>query len=81
VRNGPLIQRKFLLRSRKHGPFNQKPDKQETKTNVMNDAGASIGSLIIPPIGSGSLNPSATSTLIAALTSFNEGLIGPGHCQ
>jgi hypothetical protein len=49
--------------------------------SAINDADALIGSLVVPPIGSGSLNPSATSTLIAALTSFNEGLIGPGHCQ
>ncbi len=49
-------------------PINQKPNKQETKTNVMNDADALIGSLIIPPIGSGSLNPSAASALIAAQT-------------
>ncbi len=49
--------------------------------SAISDADALIGSLIIPPIGSGSLSPSATSTLIATLTSFNEGLIGPGHCQ
>ncbi|MFL6290428.1 MAG: hypothetical protein ACJ759_05995 [Thermoanaerobaculia bacterium] len=44
-------------------------------------ADALIGSLVVPPVGAGSLPPSATSALNATLTSFNEGLIGPGHCQ
>ena len=39
-----------------------------------------IGGLVIPPIGSGSLPPSATSSLTATLDSFNQGIIGPGHC-
>jgi hypothetical protein len=43
-------------------------------------ADALIGGLIVPPVGSGSLAPSATSALITTLTSFNEGAIGPGHC-
>ena len=41
---------------------------------------ALIGSLIVPPVGSGHLDPSATSTLVTALTNYNEGLTGPGHC-
>jgi hypothetical protein len=48
---------------------------------AISDANALIGSLVIPPVGSGSLAPSVTSTLITTLTSFNEGGIGPGHCQ
>lgn len=44
-------------------------------------ADALIGGLVIPPVGSGSLPNSATSALISTLTSFNEGAIGPGHCQ
>jgi hypothetical protein len=40
-----------------------------------------IGSLVVPPVGSGSLPNSSTSSLIAALTSYNEGATGPGHCQ
>lgn len=44
-------------------------------------ADALIGSLVVPPVGAGSLPPSATSALTATLASFNEGLIGPGHCQ
>jgi hypothetical protein len=45
------------------------------------DADALIGGLVIPPVGSGSLAPSATSSLTAVLDSFNKGEIGPGHCQ
>jgi hypothetical protein len=44
-------------------------------------ADALIGGLVVPPVGSGFLAPSATSSLTATLTSFNEGAIGPGHCQ
>jgi hypothetical protein len=46
-------------------------------------ADALIGSLVVvvPPVGAGSLPSSATSALTATLASFNEGLIGPGHCQ
>ena len=44
-------------------------------------ADALIGSLVIPPVGSGSLDPSATSALVAALTNYNEGVTGPGHCE
>jgi hypothetical protein len=40
-----------------------------------------IGSRVVPPVGSGFLAPGATSALVATLTSFNEGSIGPGHCQ
>jgi hypothetical protein len=44
-------------------------------------ADALIAGLIVPPVGSGSLPPSATSSLTTTLTSYNEGIIGPGHCQ
>jgi hypothetical protein len=40
-----------------------------------------IGNLVIPPVGGGSLSPSATSSLTTTLTNYNEGLIGPGHCE
>ncbi|HET7746525.1 MAG TPA: hypothetical protein VFM29_04435 [Vicinamibacteria bacterium] len=40
-----------------------------------------IGGLVVPPVGSGFLPPSATSALNSTLTQFNEGLIGPGHCN
>jgi hypothetical protein len=43
-------------------------------------ADALIGSLVVPPVGSGSLSPSSTSALVIALTNYNEGATGPGHC-
>jgi uncharacterized repeat protein (TIGR01451 family) len=45
------------------------------------DADAMIGGLVVPPIGSGSLAPGDTSDLVDALTAFNEGATGPGHCD
>jgi hypothetical protein len=44
-------------------------------------ADALIGGLVIPPVGAGSLPSSQTSTLTTALTNFNEGATGPGHCD
>jgi len=44
-------------------------------------ADAIIGGLVIPPVGSGFLAPSATSDLTKCLTNYNEGATGPGHCQ
>ena len=41
---------------------------------------ALIGGLVVPPVGTGSLPNSSTSALVATLTSYNEGDIGPGHC-
>lgn len=43
-------------------------------------ADALIGGLVVPPIGSGSLAASSTSALVSALTAYNEGTTGPGHC-
>jgi cysteine-rich repeat protein len=43
-------------------------------------ADALIGSLVAPPVGSGSLATGATSSLTGALDSFNNGVTGPGHC-
>jgi hypothetical protein len=44
------------------------------------DADALIGARVVPPVGTGSLSPSATSALNDALTAYNEGRTGPGHC-
>ncbi|HEX3128146.1 MAG TPA: hypothetical protein VH394_12520 [Thermoanaerobaculia bacterium] len=44
-------------------------------------ADALIGGLMVPPVGAGSLPPSATSALTSALTLYNQGDIGPGHCE
>jgi hypothetical protein len=40
-----------------------------------------IGGLIVPPIGNGYLSPAQTSELTDTLTEYNEGTIGPGHCD
>jgi hypothetical protein len=47
----------------------------------INAADALIGGLVIPPVGSGYLSSSATSALTTALTNYNEGATGPGHCN
>lgn len=48
---------------------------------AISNADALIGALVIPPVGSGSLSTSATSSLTGALADFNEGTTGPGHCD
>ena len=44
-------------------------------------ADAMIGSLVVPPVGSGYLGSGTTSGVSNVLADFNEGLIGPGHCE
>lgn len=44
------------------------------------DADALIGSLVVPPVGSGFLASSATSALTTILDDYNSGVTGPGHC-
>jgi len=44
-------------------------------------ADAMIGSLVVPPVGAGSLPASQTGTLTEALAVYNEGGSGPGHCS
>jgi hypothetical protein len=63
------------------------------KLNVANGADASavsstiassdalIGNLVVPPFGSGYLAPSSTSALTETLDDYNNGIIGPGHCE
>ncbi len=43
-------------------------------------ADALIGGLIIPPVGSGFLNPSASDPYTSTLDDYNNGLVGPPHC-
>lgn len=56
-----------------------------TNTTVIDSdiaaADAMIGSLVVPPVGSGFLHPSTTSTLNDKLDAYNRGVIGPGHCE
>jgi hypothetical protein len=63
------------------------------KLNILNGADPSaisasialadilIANNVIPPVGANSLPNSATSSLSGSLASYNEGLIGPGHCE
>jgi hypothetical protein len=48
---------------------------------AISDADTLIGSFVISPVGDGYLSPADTSALTEALTQFNEGTIGPGHCN
>ena len=49
-------------------------------TATISSADALIGSMVVPPIGSGYLHSSQTSALTDALARYNEGAVGPGHC-
>jgi hypothetical protein len=44
-------------------------------------ADALIGGLVVPPIGTGTLPNGSVGALITALTDYNEGATGPGHCD
>ncbi len=46
-------------------------------------ADALIGGLVVPPVGSGFLSPSATDSLTTTLDTYNNGLAagGPAHCN
>jgi len=44
------------------------------------DADTMIGGLVVPPVGTGSLDPSVTDALVTVLANYNQGLTGPGHC-
>jgi len=46
-------------------------------------ADALISGLVVPPVGSGSLSTSSTSSLTATLDAYNNGLTpgGPSHCD
>jgi hypothetical protein len=48
---------------------------------AISNANALIGSLSIPPVGSGFLSPLATSAIESVLDSFNSGKLGPTECK
>jgi hypothetical protein len=48
---------------------------------AITDADNMIGALVVPPIGNGYLEPGQTGDLTETLTEYNEGTIGPGHCN
>lgn len=43
-------------------------------------ADALVGSLVVPPVGSGSLTTDQVGTLTQTLDDYNNGVTGPGHC-
>ena len=47
----------------------------------ISQADAMVGSLVVPPAGTGRLSTAQTSGLVTSLTQYNEGAIGPGHCR
>ncbi len=49
-------------------------------TDAIAAADALIGGLVIPPVGGGTLAPSATGALTTTLDNYNQGITGPGHC-
>ncbi len=48
---------------------------------AITDADNMIGALVVSPIGNGYLEPGQTGDLTETLTQYNEGTIGPGHCN
>lgn len=48
--------------------------------STISAADAQIGSLVVPPVGSGHLSPGSTSSKTQALDNWNNGITGPGHC-
>jgi hypothetical protein len=48
---------------------------------AISDSDNMIGALVVPPIGNGYLDPAQTGDLTETLTEYNEGTIGPGHCN
>ncbi len=48
---------------------------------AITDADNMIGALVVPSIGNGYLAPGQTGYLTETLTEYNEGTIGPGHCN
>jgi hypothetical protein len=49
--------------------------------NAVAAADALIGSQVVPPLGIGYLAPSQTTSLTATLDAFNNGRLGPQHCN
>jgi hypothetical protein len=47
---------------------------------AISNADALIGSLVVPPVGSGFLSPGSASSLTNTLDDFNNGTTGPGAC-
>jgi len=50
-------------------------------SSTVSAADAAIGNLVVPPVGTDSVDPSATDALTNALDAYNNGDTGPGHCN
>jgi len=50
-------------------------------TSTIADADALIGSLVVPPVGTGWVAPSVTGPLTSILDQYNKGFLGPPHCD
>jgi hypothetical protein len=53
----------------------------KTVSQAIAEADALIGSLVVPPVGNGSLAPNLVSALNEILTTFNEGTTEVPHCN
>jgi hypothetical protein len=49
--------------------------------DAIEDADALIGSMVVPPFGTGYIAPATSSPLTGELDDFNQGDTGPGHCE
>ncbi len=49
--------------------------------DAIEEADALIGSMVVPPFGSGYIAPATSSPLTGELDDFNQGDTGPGHCD
>jgi hypothetical protein len=39
-----------------------------------------VGNLVVPPVGSGYIEPTTASPITQVMDDYNQGVIGPGHC-
>lgn len=76
--NGLLALAHQLIAARLNIAYGASPAAIES---TLAQADALIGSLVVPPVGNGRLPSSQTSKFNDALTAFNEGKVGPGHCE
>jgi hypothetical protein len=52
-----------------------------TVAAAISSADSLIGSLVVPPVGNGFLDPSSTGALTGILDTYNNGAGGPPHCE
>jgi hypothetical protein len=49
--------------------------------SFIQDADNLIGNFEIPPVGNGKLKTNETEFLVEMIDNYNNGIIGPGHCN